>query len=144
MASLVSAKSSLWIKTPLNLAQGLPGASQQILHNIPIVLVGKFLFHPASAPAYFSVDGWMTFLRVAGAVAWNWQLASNNILRFTEAWSSMDRTVNNEWISGSGVSVQRNTVSIVVYCFIQINSYMFRSYDHLQVEIYTFEINQLC
>jgi hypothetical protein len=29
---------------------------------------------------------------------------------------------------------------IVVYYFIQIIRYMFRSYDHLQVEIYTFEI----
>jgi hypothetical protein len=35
--------------------------------------------------------------------------------------------------TGSGVSVQRNSVSIVVYYFIQIIRYMFRSYDHLQV-----------
>jgi hypothetical protein len=40
--------------------------------------------------------------------------------------------------SGSGVSV---SVSIVVYYFIQIIRYMFRSYDHLQAEIYTSEIN---
>jgi hypothetical protein len=33
------------------------------------------------------------------------------------------------------------TVSIVVYYFIQIIHYMFRSYDHLQVEIYSSEIN---
>jgi hypothetical protein len=30
-------------------------------------------------------------------------------------------------------------VSILVYYFIQIIRYMFRSYDHLQVEIYTAE-----
>jgi hypothetical protein len=30
-----------------------------------------------------------------------------------------------------------NSVSIVVYNFIQIIRYMFRSYDHLQVKIYT-------
>jgi hypothetical protein len=41
--------------------------------------------------------------------------------------------------SGSGVSVKRNTVSIVVYYFIQIIRCMFRSYNHLQVEIYTYE-----
>jgi hypothetical protein len=39
--------------------------------------------------------------------------------------------------SGSAVSVQRNSVSVVVYYFIQIIRYMFRSYDHLQAEIYT-------
>jgi hypothetical protein len=32
-------------------------------------------------------------------------------------------------------------ISIVVYYFIQIIRYMFRSYDHLQVEIYTSEID---
>jgi hypothetical protein len=37
--------------------------------------------------------------------------------------------------SGSGASVQRNSLSVVVYYFIQIIRYMFPSYDHLQVEI---------
>jgi hypothetical protein len=32
-------------------------------------------------------------------------------------------------------------ISIVVYYFIQIIRYMFRSYDHLQTEVYTSEIN---
>jgi hypothetical protein len=31
------------------------------------------------------------------------------------------------------VSVERNSISIVVYYFIQLIRYMFRSYDHLQV-----------
>lgn len=34
MASLVSVKASLWIKTPLNLAQRLPDASQQFLRSV--------------------------------------------------------------------------------------------------------------
>jgi hypothetical protein len=33
-----------------------------------------------------------------------------------------------------------NSVSVVVYYFIQIIRYMLRSYDHLQVEIYTLEL----
>jgi hypothetical protein len=36
---------------------------------------------------------------------------------------------------GSEVSVQRNSISIVVYYFIQIIRHMFRWYDHLQAEI---------
>jgi hypothetical protein len=43
--------------------------------------------------------------------------------------------------SVSGVSVERNSVSIVVYYFIQIMRYILRSYDHLQVEIYTRKFN---
>jgi hypothetical protein len=42
--------------------------------------------------------------------------------------------------SGSGVSVQRNSVSLVVCYFIQIIRYVFRLYDHLQAELYTSEI----
>jgi hypothetical protein len=36
--------------------------------------------------------------------------------------------------SGSGVSDNRNSGSIVVYYFIQIIGYMFRTYDYLQAE----------
>jgi hypothetical protein len=38
--------------------------------------------------------------------------------------------------SGSGVTVRRNSISIVVYYFIQIIHYMRRSYDHLHAEIF--------
>jgi hypothetical protein len=47
----------------------------------------------------------------------------------------------NEIRVGSGASVERNPVSILVYYFIQIIRYMFLSYDHLQAEIYASEIN---
>jgi hypothetical protein len=33
--------------------------------------------------------------------------------------------------SGSGLEILNLVVSIVVYYFIEINRYMFRSYDHL-------------
>jgi hypothetical protein len=49
------------------------------------------------------------------------------------------------WLTNSMDQVQgfpsNATVSIVVYYFIQIIRYMFWSYDHLQVGIYTSEIN---
>jgi Zn-dependent M16 (insulinase) family peptidase len=39
---------------------------------------------------------------------------------------------------GSGVSVQRNSSSIIVRYFIQVIPYIFRSYDHLQVHIFIY------
>jgi hypothetical protein len=45
------------------------------------------------------------------------------------------------WLAwGSGVSVWRNSVAIVVQYFIPILRYMIQSYDHLQVQIYTSQI----
>jgi hypothetical protein len=40
-----------------------------------------------------------------------------------------------------GFQSNASLVSVVVYYFIQIIRFMLRSYDNLQVEIYTWEIN---
>jgi hypothetical protein len=43
-----------------------------------------------------------------------------------------------------GFSSNATTISIVIYYFIQIISYMFRSYDYLQAEGCTSEIKMTC